>query len=41
MKPHEVAYIMGDSVEVVLQNYFHNNRRPHSLPNSIMQDVTG
>lgn len=32
MKPHEVAYIMGDSVEMVLQNYFHNHVRPDKLP---------
>jgi integrase len=37
MKPHEVAYIMGDSVEVVLQNYFHNNRRPQRLPDAVIQ----
>ncbi|MGN6164968.1 MAG: site-specific integrase [Flavisolibacter sp.] len=34
MKPHEVAYIMGDSVEVVLQNYFHNHQKPQNLPGS-------
>ncbi|RYF97391.1 MAG: site-specific integrase [Chitinophagaceae bacterium] len=39
MKPHEVAYIMGDSVEVVLQNYFHNNRRPEMLPTSILNTI--
>jgi integrase len=37
MKPHEVAYLMGDSVETVLGNYFHNNRRPNSLPVSIFE----
>jgi integrase len=37
MKPHEVAYLMGDSVETVLDNYFHNNRRPNSLPASIFE----
>lgn len=36
MRPHEVAYIMGDSVEVVLQNYFHNHRRPDHLPSTIL-----
>jgi integrase len=32
VKPHEVAYVMGDRVETVLENYFHNNRRPEQLP---------
>jgi integrase len=36
MKPHEVAYIMGDSVETILNNYFHNNRRPESLPKPLV-----
>ena len=27
MKPHEVAYLMGDSVEVALATYFHNYLR--------------
>jgi integrase len=38
LKPHEVAYIMGDSVEVVLQNYFHNHLRPAQLPQRIRGD---
>jgi len=32
VKPHEVANMMGDRVETVLENYFHNNRRPELLP---------
>lgn len=32
MKPHEVAYLMGDTVDTVLNNYFHNNTMPNSLP---------
>lgn len=35
MKPHEVAYIMGDTVATVLKNYFHNHQKPGSLPPSI------
>jgi integrase len=32
MKPHEVAYLMGDNTETILQNYFHNNQMPDRLP---------
>lgn len=32
MKPHEVAYLMGDNLDTVLERYFHNNQRPDSLP---------
>ena len=35
MKPHEVAYLMGDSVNVVLANYFHNDQRPVRLPDAL------
>jgi integrase len=37
MKPHEVAYIMGDSVETILNNYFHNNRKPAFLPTPVTE----
>ena len=40
MKPHEVAYLMGDSVDVVLANYFHNNQRPSQLPSSLVSSIT-
>jgi integrase len=36
MKPHEVAYLMGDQVDTVLHNYFHNHQRPVRLPESIL-----
>jgi integrase len=39
MKPHEVAYLMGDSLETVLQNYFHNNCMPERLPRRLAQHV--
>jgi integrase len=32
IKPHEVAYLMGDTVETVFNNYFHNHTMPDSLP---------
>lgn len=42
MIPSQVAYLMGDTVETVLRNYFHNNMMPAQLPNgvpTIMQSV--
>lgn len=42
MKPNEVAYLMGDTMETVLRSYFHNNQMPAQLPGgvpSIMQSV--
>ena len=36
IKPHELAYLMGDTVETVLSNYFHNNCMPASLPSGIL-----
>lgn len=35
MKPHEVSFIMGDTLETVLANYFHNNCMPEKLPTAI------
>ncbi|RYZ83777.1 MAG: site-specific integrase [Proteobacteria bacterium] len=35
MKAHEVAYLMGDTVETVLVNYFHNNQMPAQLPSGV------
>lgn len=32
MRPDQVAYIMGDEVETVLKNYFHNDSKPLKLP---------
>ncbi|NTS42735.1 site-specific integrase [Flavisolibacter sp. BT320] len=32
MLAHQVAYLMGDTVETVLANYFHNNQMPAQLP---------
>lgn len=40
MKPHEVAYLMGDTVETVLSNYFHNNCMPESLPKPIVSNAS-
>jgi integrase len=42
MIPSQVAYLMGDTVETVLRNYFHNNMMPAQLPGgvpSIMQAI--
>lgn len=40
MKPHEVAYIMGSSLKIVLQRYYHNNLSPVDLPSplSVVKD---
>ena len=32
MKPHALAYPIGDMVETVLRNYFHNNQKPAQMP---------
>lgn len=40
MKPHEVAYLMGDNVDTVLETYFHNNRKPTSLPSAVSHPIT-
>jgi integrase len=39
MKPHQVAYIMGDTVETILRTYFHNNLRPDWLPEPVTTTV--
>lgn len=36
LKPHEVAYLMGDTVHTILKTYFHNNLRPGTLPTPIV-----
>jgi integrase len=41
LRPHEVAYLMGDSVEMVLSNYFHNQHRPGILPAAIWNIPSG
>jgi integrase len=35
LKPHEVAYLMGDTVQTILKTYFHNNLRPNNLPTPV------
>jgi integrase len=36
MQPHTVAYLMGDTVDTVLRNYFHNNQKPAQLPKTLV-----
>lgn len=39
MKPHEVAYLMGDRLDTIVKNYYHGERIQTSLPEMVKHIV--